>query len=169
MSDSDGTNPAWRPDEDNATIRSEETWLQGAFVAAVAYGAVAVLCVQCFFMLLRTFKRTRLAREGPLILFVFLMFALNTAYIGATIQFTQQAFVDFRNFMGGPSAYEVVFFSIPIDAAANDCLVVTTMLADALLVCVVACGFAISYTCVAHWYPSFASYGVVRLSTRTVL
>lgn len=138
MSDADGTNPAWRPNEDDATIHSEETWLQGAFVAAVAYGAVAVLCVQCFFMLTRGFKRSKLAHTIPLFLFVFLMFALNTTYIATTIQFTQQAFIDYRNFEGGPSAYEIVFFSIPVDAAANDCLVVTTMLADALLVCGVA-------------------------------
>jgi hypothetical protein len=133
MSAADGTDPAWRPNEDAATIHSEETWLQGAFVAAVAYGAVAVLCAQCFFMLMRGFKRSKLMHTVPLLLFVFLMFALNTVYIATTIQFTQQAFIDFRNFDGGPSAYEIVFFSIPIDAAANDCLVVTTMLADALL------------------------------------
>lgn len=134
MSDANGNNPAWRPAEDGATIHSEELWLQGSFIGAVAYGGVAVLCVQCFFMLVRGLKKTLLARDGPLLLFVFLMFALNTAYIGIMIQFTQQAFVDFRNFEGGPSAYEVVFFSIPLDAAANDSLVITTMLADALLV-----------------------------------
>ena len=156
MSDlpADGRNPAWRPDEDDATIRSEQLWLQGAFVAAVAYGAVAVLCIQCFFMLVRGYKRSKLARDGPLILFVFLMFALNTAYIGTTIQFTQQAFVDYRNFDGGPSAYEVVFFSIPIDAAANDTLVVTTMLADMLLVR----GAAYSSADVAHAWHNLSCF-----------
>ena len=131
----DGTNSTWRPFEKTATVRSEEPWLQGAFVAAVSYGAVAVLCIQCFFMLVRGLTKTKLARDGFLTLFVVLMFALNTTYIGTTIQYTQQAFVDFRNFDGGPSAYEVVFFSIPLDAVANDTLVVTTMLADTLLVC----------------------------------
>ena len=154
MSNATGTNPAWRPNEDAATIRSEETWLQGAFVAAIGYGAVAVLCVQCFFMLVRGFKKTKLARDGPLIVFVFLMFALNTAYIGTTIQFTQQAFVDYRNFDGGPSAYEVVFFSIPIDAAANDTLVVTTMLADMLLVR----GAAYSSADVAHAWHNLSCF-----------
>ena len=143
MSAADGTDPAWRPNEDDATILSEERWLQGAFVAAIAYGAVAVLCVQCFFMLVRGFKRSKLARDGPLIIWVLLIFALNTVFVGSLIQFTQQAFVDYRNFDGGPSAYEIVFFSIPIDAAGNDVLIVTTMLADALLVRAVASTFRV--------------------------
>ena len=135
MSTAPGADPAWRPDEDQATILSEERWLQGAFVATIAYGAIVVLCIQCFFILVRSFKfsKAKTTRYG-LIIFVILMFFLNTGLIAATIRFTQQAFVDFRNYEGGPSAYEVDFFSIPIGAAGNDCLIVTTMVADALLV-----------------------------------
>ena len=129
-----GNDPSWRPNEDAVTIRSEELWLQGAFVACVAYGAVAVLCVQCFFMLLRGFSKSKLFRDGPLILFVFLIFCINTLFIGVLIQFTQQSFIDDRNFPGGPAAYEIVESLIPINVAGNTALIVITMLADALLV-----------------------------------
>ena len=129
------SNASWSPDEDAATIFAEETWLQGALVLCIAYGSVVTLSVQCFFMLIHVFDRKKLLRDAPLLVFVVLTFCLSTAFTGTVMQFTQQAFVDDRNFPGGPSAYEVVEFSVPIDAAANDLLVVTTFLSDALLVC----------------------------------
>ena len=128
------SDPSWRPDEDAATIKSEDAWLQGALIMCIAYGSVATLCIQCFAMLARGFKRSRLSRDGPLIVYVVLIFILSTIFIGAAMQFTQQAFVDDRNFPGGPNAYEIDEFSIPLDALANDCLVVSTFLSDALLV-----------------------------------
>lgn len=134
MSAANGNDPAWRPDEDSATIKAEELWLQGAFVACVAYGAVAILSIQCFFMLLRGFKKSKLLRDGPLVVFTVLIFSLNTTFIGLIIQLTQQAYVDDRNFPGGPNGYELTESLIPINVAGNTALVVITMLADALLV-----------------------------------
>ncbi|KAJ3552793.1 hypothetical protein NM688_g3966 [Phlebia brevispora] len=84
-------------------------------------------------MLIRGFKKSRLSRDGPLLGYVVLTFILSTILIGTGMQFTMQAFVNDRNFPGGPSAYEVVEFSIPIDATANDALVISTYLSDALL------------------------------------
>ena len=134
MSATTGNDPAWRPDEDGPTIKAEELWLQGAFVACVAYGAVAILSVQCFFMLVQGVKRRKLLRDAHLVLFVVLIFCLNTTYIGLLIQLTQQAFVDDRNYPGGPGEYEVDESIIPINVAGNTALIVITMLADALLV-----------------------------------
>ena len=128
------SNSSWAPDEDAATISSEDKWLQGAFLCCVAYGFVATLSIQCFFMLIQGFNKKKLFRDIPLLTFVVLTFSMSTAFIGTVMQFTQQAFVDDRNFPGGPSAYEIVEFSIPIDAAANDLIVVSTILSDALLV-----------------------------------
>lgn len=138
------SDPSWSPDEDAATIHAEDTWLQGALIMCIAYGSVATLSIQCFSMLVKGFKRSRLSRDGPLLAFVVLIFTLSTIFQGAAMQFTQQAFVDDRNFPGGPNAYEIVEFSIPIDALANDCLVVSTFLSDALLVCYLDVPCAIS-------------------------
>ena len=131
------SNSSWAPDEDPLTISAEDKWLQGAFLCCLAYGSVVTLCFQCFFLLANTFDRRRILRDAPLLVFVLVTFAMSTAFIGTVMQFTQQAFVDDRNFPGGPNAYEIVEFSIPIDAAANDLVVVSTIISDALLVCLV--------------------------------
>ncbi len=128
------SNPAYKPDEDAATIFQEDTWLQGALVMCIAYGSVATLAIQCFFMLVRGLTRAKFKRDFPLVLFVMIMFSLSTIFIGTAMQFTQQAYVDQRNFPGGPSAYEVLEFSLPIDSVANVTLVMSCFFADALLV-----------------------------------
>lgn len=128
------SNASFRPAEPASTLFSEATWLQGALLMCIAYGGVATLSIQCLCMLAPRLTRATLPRDGPLVLFVLLIFALSTAFTATTMQFTQLAFVNDRAFPGGPAAYEVAEFSIPLDAAANDCLVVSTFLADALLV-----------------------------------
>ncbi|PSS37777.1 hypothetical protein PHLCEN_2v378 [Hermanssonia centrifuga] len=88
------SNPAYKPDEDAATIFQEDTWLQGALVMCIAYGSVATLAIQCFFMLVRGLTRAKFKRDFPLVLFVMIMFTLSTIFIGTAMQFTQQAYVD---------------------------------------------------------------------------
>ena len=128
------SNTSFAPDEDAATILSEQTWLQGALVTCIGYGVVLTLCFMCFFMLVLGFRRSRLLRDGPLVLFVFLSFALNTVVTGGTMQLTMQAFVNDRNVPGGPSAYELLAFALPLEAAVNACILVSMFLGDALIV-----------------------------------
>ncbi|KAJ3557197.1 hypothetical protein NM688_g1601 [Phlebia brevispora] len=127
------SNPAWKPDEDSSTIYFEDTLLQGVFITSIAYGSVVTLCIQCFSMLIRDFKRSKLLRDGPLLAYVILIFMLSTTLQGLEMQLTEQAYINDRNIPGGPAAYEVVEATIPINAAGNDCLVVSTFLSDALL------------------------------------
>ncbi len=129
------SDPAFKPDEDANTIFQEDTWLQGSLIMCIAYGAVATLSIQCFFMLIRGTRRSKWLRDIPLLAFVISIFMLSTIFIGTAMQFTQQAFVDQRNFPGGPAAYEVVEFSLPIDSVANVTLVMSCFLCDMLLVC----------------------------------
>ena len=128
------SNSSWSPDEDAATIYAEDTWFQGALLFCTAYGAIATLSIQCFAMLVKGLRRTTLRRDVTLLVFVALIFSVNTVFAGVAMQFTMQAFVNDRDFPGGPSAYEIEEFSIPIDSVANICLIVSTFLADALLV-----------------------------------
>ncbi|KAF7799131.1 hypothetical protein EIP86_010362 [Pleurotus ostreatoroseus] len=97
------SNSSWAPDEDAATIFAEDKWLQGALLMCIAYGSAATLCIQCFTMLL----------------------------VGGLMKLDQQAFVDDRNYPGGPSAYETA--PVPVDLLANDCIPVSTLISDALL------------------------------------
>ena len=124
----------WGRDEDSTTIRLEELLLQGSFVVAIAYGATALLCVQCTCMLLRCFNKPHLFRDSQLLAFVLLIFGLNTTYTILVIHTTQQAFVDNRNFPGGPFAYENSDSLSQVLLAADCCIIIITFLADALLV-----------------------------------
>ena len=129
------SNSSWAPDEESATIFAEDMWLQGALLMCIAYGSTATLCIQCFAMLATKVPRRltlKLSREVLLLAYVILIFALSTVLVGGTMKFTQQAFVDDRNYPGGPSAYETA--PVPLDALINDCITVSTFLTDALLV-----------------------------------
>lgn len=48
--------------------------------------------------------------------------------------FTQMAFIDNRNYPGGPDAFENDMFSIPIDNAGNVAFVLSNWLSDAVVV-----------------------------------
>lgn len=54
--------------------------------------------------------------------------------MGSLAEFTQLAFIDNRNFPGGPNAYENVMFAIPVDSMGNVSAALQNWLCDALLV-----------------------------------
>lgn len=128
------------PDEPAAVIFAEKAWLQGALLAAVAYGAEITLFSMCLYLLIRrhlygtNHKRTNMI----LLIYITIMFILSTLFYASNAQFTQLAFIDNRNFPGGPNTYEQIMFSIPIDELGNVCAIMTTWLADALLVSLVS-------------------------------
>ena len=54
--------------------------------------------------------------------------------MGSLAKFTQLAFIDNRNFPGGPSAFENDEFSIPVDELGNVAFVLNNWLCDAVIV-----------------------------------
>ncbi|KZT03126.1 uncharacterized protein LAESUDRAFT_762120 [Laetiporus sulphureus 93-53] len=62
------------------------------------------------------------------------MFILGSTFMGACMEMTQLSFIQYRNFPGGPSEYENVEFSIPVDEAGNVAFILTNWCADALIV-----------------------------------
>lgn len=62
------------------------------------------------------------------------MFTLGSLFLGSNSQFTQLAFIDDRNFPGGPSAWEVQMFSISVDEIANVSFVLADWCSTALMV-----------------------------------
>ncbi|KAF7794743.1 hypothetical protein EIP86_005881 [Pleurotus ostreatoroseus] len=127
------SNSAWRPNEASATIHAEAALLQGSLIMCIAYGAVATLSIQCFTKLIQSFKRLKASRAGPLLAYVVLIFILSTMCTGASMLLAQRAFVDDRDFPGGPLAYEIAEYSLPIVAMANDALLTSAFLSDGLL------------------------------------
>jgi hypothetical protein len=67
-------------------------------------------------------------------LYVGVVFLLCTLFVTSNTAFTQMAFIDDRNFPGGPSAYESDEFSIPVDNISNVAYVIANWCTDAVLV-----------------------------------
>ena len=127
-------NSSWVPDEDPQTLFSERCWLQGAIVSAVAYGITISLYSLSFHLLTRERSRVEFKKRLPLLVYITVSFLLGTLFMIALAAFTQEAFVDDRNYPGGPNAFENNEFSIPVDDAGNAAFVLSNWLSDALLV-----------------------------------
>lgn len=126
---------SFRPDESQAEIFAEHTWLQGAFLAAVAYGMEVILFSMSCYLLYTHRDSSNRRRNIALTVYISIVFILGTLYMAGLLQFTQQAFIDGRNIPGGPNAYEEIMFSIPIDMLANVTMVMLSWMCDIINVC----------------------------------
>lgn len=131
---------SWAPAENEATLIAERAWLQGAVISSVAYGAELVLFLMCFYLLYQQSSRRLDAPRNQIatLLFCCVIFILGTLFMGSLAKYTQLAFIDNRNFPGGPSAYENVMFSIPVDEIGNVSFVLANWLCDAVIVSLVS-------------------------------
>ncbi|KAG2743603.1 hypothetical protein P692DRAFT_20810135 [Suillus brevipes Sb2] len=124
------------PDESPAQLYAEKTWLAGSIITGVGYGVVLALtwlCVQSLW------HRTRLkdadyTRNCFFLVYVCVMFTLGSLFLGSNSQFTQLAFIDNRNFPGGPNAWEMEMFSISVDEISNVSFVLADWCSTALMV-----------------------------------
>ena len=66
--------------------------------------------------------------------FIFVLFGLGTLNICFNLHFNQMAWVDKRNFPGGPLAFLLTQQNVPINIAGNAISAVIPFLADGLLV-----------------------------------
>ncbi|CCM05488.1 uncharacterized protein FIBRA_07709 [Fibroporia radiculosa] len=130
---SHSSNP-WAPRVSDEERYSEETFLQGALLSNIAYGMQVALFPMCFTALWQKIDRFNYRRQISLLVFVSLIFIIGTLYMGAQAKFTQQAFIEYRDYPGGPSEYELAFFSNPVDEIGNVCFVVGNWFMDAFLV-----------------------------------
>jgi hypothetical protein len=126
---------AYRPDETDQQIFSEHTWLQGALLAAVAYGMQIILYSMSCYLLSKHRNHTNSTKNIGLTIYITIIFILGTLYIAALLQFTQESFIDGHNIPGGPDAYEKVMYSSPIDMLGNVTMVMLTWMCDIINVC----------------------------------
>uniref|UniRef100_A0A0W0G572 Uncharacterized protein n=2 Tax=Moniliophthora roreri TaxID=221103 RepID=A0A0W0G572_MONRR len=122
----------YRPKESDADILGEHTWLQGAFLAAVAYGIEFVLYVMACYLLWihRRHQAQSYTRNIFLIVYTSVIFLLSTLYMAGLLQFTQESLIDGREIPGGPNAFETVMFFLPVEMLANVTMVITSWLCD---------------------------------------
>ncbi|KAG2068827.1 hypothetical protein BDR04DRAFT_1056343 [Suillus decipiens] len=125
---------SWTPDESSETLLAEKGWLQGTVVSAVAYGIDVALYFMCFHLLLRQMNRTNYKKHLPLLIYISTTFILSTLFMAALANFTQLAFIQYRDYPGGPNAFENTMFGIPVDNLGNVCGFLTMILSDGLVV-----------------------------------
>ncbi|KAG1751343.1 uncharacterized protein EDB91DRAFT_1104869 [Suillus paluster] len=125
---------SWTPDESPGTLLAEKGWLQGTVVSAVAYGIDVALYCMCFHLLFRQMTRTNYKKHLPLLLYITVTFILSTLFMATLAEFTQLAFIQDRNYPGGPNAFENNMFAIPIDNLGNVSGLITMILSDGLVV-----------------------------------
>lgn len=91
-------------------------------------------------MCARTLFQTRL--HGPnrlrawlLACYISMMFCLATIFVGLNTRSLQMGLIDNRNYPGGPVAYWTNAYSLALTVVPNAASVISSWLADALLVC----------------------------------
>jgi hypothetical protein len=98
-------NPADSGDLQTPHVYVEGTWLYGAFAASFLYGIIIVLYVMCFHSLwcrIRSHDGTR-KKQWFFLIYVNVVFALNTVFISINSQMTNLGFINNRNYPGGES------------------------------------------------------------------
>ena len=127
---------SYTPDESPTQLYAEKTWLAGFIITGAGYGVVFALSWLCLRSL---WYRTRVKdadyiRNCFFLVYVWVMLILGSLFLGSNSQFTQLAFINDRNFPGGPSAFEVEMFSISADEISNVSFVLADWCSAALMV-----------------------------------
>ncbi|KZV68536.1 hypothetical protein PENSPDRAFT_609927 [Peniophora sp. CONT] len=136
------SNP-YSPVESSTDLLTEKSWLQGAIISSVAYGAEFVLFCLCLPLLWQQATKSAPKVSKPvtyaMTVYVIVLFCLGTVFQVALAGFTQLAFITDRNFAGGPNGVENTLFSAPIDEGGNVAFVLSVWLCDTLIIwrCVV--------------------------------
>lgn len=128
------TNPYGPVNETAAQVYADKTALQGALLCNIIYGIHFILFVICAYILVRQMSRSNYTRQLGFLVYIATVFILGTLLTVSSSAFTQLAFVDNRNFPGGPSVFEQLMSWIPIDQLGNVALVLSSFFNDALLV-----------------------------------
>ncbi|KAK0446607.1 uncharacterized protein EV420DRAFT_898063 [Desarmillaria tabescens] len=139
-------NLSWTPNESPRVLLSERSWFAGIFITAVAYGVALTLSVQCLSLLIRSINPSNYKIKMFWIFYVSLLFICATLYAAAGAKINEFAFIDYRLYPGGPSAFEYDYFWLPVNAMGNTFFIIANWLSDAVVVwrCVIVyadCGY----------------------------
>jgi hypothetical protein len=88
----------------------------------------------CFHLLFRQMNRMNYKKNLPLLMYITITFILSTLFMAALADFTQLAFIQYRDYPGGPNEFENNMFGIPVDNLGNVCAFLTMILSDGLVV-----------------------------------
>lgn len=105
-----------------------------ALLSNIVYGVELALFGICFKLLVQQTNRENYRRQLFFLSFITLVFILGTVFVYSNSEFTQLAFVDDRDFPGGPAMFEDKMFWIPVDELGVVSWVVGNWMMDMLMV-----------------------------------
>ncbi|KAI0362158.1 hypothetical protein OH77DRAFT_1441428 [Trametes cingulata] len=120
---------SWATQEPAADLWFEQTNNAAVYIGAVAYGIHIVIFCLTAVGLIREKKKS----NWPWLLFIFVLFGLGTANLCLNINFNELAWIDDRNYPGGPLAFLLEQQARPSNTAGNSAAIIITFLADGLL------------------------------------
>ncbi|KJA15169.1 hypothetical protein HYPSUDRAFT_208094 [Hypholoma sublateritium FD-334 SS-4] len=107
----------WGPvGEDSLAILNDELNLIGSTVlCGVAYGAILPLYFICAYELFLQLRKSERVRQSIInLVCITLLLVLSTLYVASNAYTTQLAYVNDRNYPGGPAVYSSVIFYLPV-------------------------------------------------------
>jgi len=117
-----------------ARIFADKAALQGALLCNLTYGIEMALFAICIKLLRGQVQNHNLRVKRGSIAFMLVLFVLSTICLFSCSAFAHLAFIDHRNFPGGPSAYEVAMFGKATNQVGMVAMVIGNWLMDLLLV-----------------------------------
>lgn len=115
-------------------VLTDLTWLQGTILGCIAYGGEAMLFGVCFHLLVMRYKRTRETKNIWLLSYILLLIALGSIFLASSVIVTELAFINHRDFVGGPGTWQELNFALPVNIMGNVALVLSSFITDGLLV-----------------------------------
>ncbi|KAF8575672.1 hypothetical protein K439DRAFT_725252 [Ramaria rubella] len=104
----------------------------GAYLSAVAYGVhLAVFSITAYSL---TCRPANGRISWPFFSYIILLLACGTINLGAGIKFAEMAWIDDRDFPGGPAAFNTLMYSNKIETLGNAAYITANFLADGLLI-----------------------------------
>ncbi|KAI0362156.1 hypothetical protein OH77DRAFT_25099 [Trametes cingulata] len=114
--------------EPHALLWFEQSINAAVYIGAVSYGIhIAVFSITMYFLF-----RPR-QHHWPAAAFVAALFAMGTINIVCNINFNELAWIDDRNYPGGPLSFMQEQQALPVDTVGNSAAIVASFLADGFL------------------------------------
>jgi len=128
---SNSTTPYYGPDEDATTIFLERTFVAGDLICGLGYGIQVVMFCYCAQYLWNQ-RRSR-SQALFMLAYITVIFIIETIFVGVQARTVQLAYIDNRNYPGGPWVYFLNSQALPVNVMFEATLFLITFLCDALV------------------------------------
>ena len=98
------------------------------------FGVELSLFVMCFLTSVQNMKPSTMRRQLLVLSFITVVFGLGVTFMVTNNLLAQQAFVEYRNYPGGPASYMYAMFSDTVGFTNNVTWVFSNCILDAFLV-----------------------------------